>query len=108
MRRMFLRRRWPAALVLGLYWFSLTASVAGAPPDASLPAGSPLAQAVSVASPPVRCLGTLFYARAETLQLSGWPKIIVSVDVTRADRCAGSVTDCTRRRFRFEPSREVG
>jgi hypothetical protein len=89
MRRRFFGRRLPAALVLGLVWLSLTASVEAprilAPPSLALPS----VVTPSGASPPVSCVGTLFDFRANTLHLNGWPKLIVTLDVTRADRCAG-------------------
>jgi hypothetical protein len=87
--RGLLSRRMPAALVLGLYWFALTASAAAplAPPP-SMAAPTPV-RAVSVMTQPVRCVGTLMYLRTNTLRIGGWPKLIVSLDITRADRCAG-------------------
>jgi hypothetical protein len=89
MRGMLSRRRLPAALVLVLFWYSLTASAAAPLNPAQPGLAPPWVRATRVASAPVRCVGTLFYLRANTLQRSGWPKLIVSLDLTRADRCAG-------------------
>ena len=89
MRGLLSRRRLPAALVLGLYWFALTASAAAplAPPQ-PIAEPSPVRTASGITLP-VRCVGTLLYLRTNTLRLGGWPKLIVSLDITRADRCAG-------------------
>jgi hypothetical protein len=90
MRGLFYRRPWTAALVLGTYWLCLTASVA-APQNPDLePYAPPVVRATQVASEPIRCLGTVFYAQAHRLSTDGWPSLALALDVTRADRCAGA------------------
>lgn len=89
MRGRYLQRRLFGALVMGLLWFSLTASVEA--PQVLLPPADapPAVVAQTVAPVPISCVGTLLDFRATTLRLSDWPKLIVSLDVTRADRCVG-------------------
>ena len=90
MRGKSLRRRLPAAGVLVLYWFCLTASVAAPLTDHNLAAGRPSTWAAAVTAAPVRCVGTLARVQAHWLRLGGWPKVVIALDVTRADRCAAA------------------
>ncbi len=80
--------RWPAALALGFLWLALTASMT-LPQAFQKQMTVPVANAAQAPSEPVSCLGTLFALRANTLRFGGSPKLVVSLDVTRADRCAG-------------------
>lgn len=90
MRRLLHRRPRTAAFVLSVYWLCLTASVAVPRNPNPEPYAPPAVRAAHVTSEPVRCLGTVFYVRAYSLSVNGWPKLVLALDITRADRCAGS------------------
>jgi hypothetical protein len=83
----WMRRRLVAALVLGLFWSSLTATVAA--PLFEHNSLAPPVRATRVPGAPVRCVGTLVYLRTHALRVTTWPKVVITLDVTRADRCDG-------------------
>ena len=77
-----------AALALIFLWPALTASMT-LPQAFQKPSYAPPVNAAQAPSQPVTCLGTLFSVRANALRFGGSPKLVVSLDLTRADRCAG-------------------
>ena len=81
---------WPAALALIFVWLALTASMR-LPQALKQPASAALVNSALAPSAPVTCLGTLFSLRANTLRTGSLPKLVVALDVTRADRCAGRI-----------------
>ena len=86
--RGILVRRWPSALALIFLWLALTASMT-LPQALRKTSYAPPVNAAQAPSEPVTCLGTLFSVRANALRFGGSPKLVVSLDLTRADRCAG-------------------
>ena len=77
-----------AGLALNVLSLTLIASMT-LPQALRKRASAPPVPVVQDTSSPVNCLGTLFALRANTLRFGGGPKLVVSLDVTRADRCAG-------------------
>ncbi len=89
MRGRVLWRRLPAALVLGLYWITLTASVDAPQVLLPPPQAPPKVIGRHVTPAPVSCVGTLVDLRRNMLRLGDGPKLIILLEITRADRCAG-------------------
>jgi hypothetical protein len=78
-----------AAFMLSVCWLCLTASVAAPNNPNPEPYAPPVVRAAHVTSEPIRCLGTVFYVQAHSLLVDGWPKLVLALDITRADRCVG-------------------